>query len=100
MRGHVDNPPRVRHHRQEGTDDVLEPPVIDVKRPLYLDKVFRGRLRGVVVLPRVVDQDVHLALLPIDVVPQFNHTHNVGHIHPLEVNSLRLSDVNFFPIQA
>ena len=97
VRGDVDDPRGVGHHGQEGVDHVLESPVVDVQRPLHLDEVLGGVPGWVEVHARVVDQDVHLALLSVDVIPQLDYTHNVGGLHGLERDTLGLPVIHLLP---
>ena len=94
---HVDNPGSIRHHGQEGVDDVLEAPVVDVQRPLHLDEVLGGVQRGVEVHARVVDQNVDLSVFFVNLVPQVHHTHNVSYLHWHEFNSLGFLGVYLIP---
>ena len=92
--GHVDNPGSVRQEGEEGIADVLEAPVVDIQATLDLAVVLGGVGGGIEVESSVVDQNVNLAVLTEDLVPESHHRDNVRHLHLFELNQTSLAGVN------
>ena len=64
---------------------------------LYLTVVLGGVQRGVEVESSVVDENIDLAVLGEDLVPQGHHGDDVGHLHLLELDQSTLSCIHLLP---
>ena len=92
--GHVHDPRPVWQEGQEGVADVLQAPVVDIQTSLDLAVMLGGVGWGVEVEGRVVDQNVNLAVLGEDLVPESHHRDNVRHLHLFELNPSAITGVH------
>ena len=90
VRGEVHDPGAGVQHRHEGLADVLHAPVVGGQRPLHLPRVQHRILTQAEVHPRVVDQDVDLAMLLMHHVPELHDAVDFSDLQSVEVDHVRL----------